>query len=99
MSEFLAKIRQIQPYDSYRWETTDGLDNPDCTNGVRVDFAAKALDSFQNACGMNEAVDIATADLIGDLLHLVHSFGYEPLAILESALEHFSAEAGAPEPD
>ena len=85
----------LPPHDPDRSATTDGLDNPDCTNGMRADFAAEALDVFQRACHMvGEDPDVASADLICDLLHHVHGHGYNPIEVLENAVVHFAAEAG-----
>jgi hypothetical protein len=96
-SNLLLLINQLESlplHNADRFETMDGLDNPDCTNGKRSEFAATALQVFQETCNLNEEVHVAAADLIGDLLHLVHSCGCEPLTALEHALEHFLAEAG-----
>ena len=92
--EILNDLLSIPPHNPERFETTDGYDNPDCTNGRRATFANTALDVFQNSCSMTEDVDTAAADLICDLLHLVHASGRQPLGTLESALGHFIAEAG-----
>lgn len=96
-SNILLLINQLGSlplHDADRFETLDALDNPDCTNGKRTEFAATALQVFQETCNQNEEVEVAAADLIGNLLHLVHSSGCDPLTILECALGHFLAEAG-----
>jgi hypothetical protein len=86
---------KLAAHDPDRSATTDGLDNPDCTNGMRADWAAKALEVFQRACQMEgEDADVAAADLICDLLHHVHGQGYDPEEVLENGLRHFEAEAG-----
>lgn len=89
----LASLRNIPAHDPDRFETTDGLDNPDCTNGDRAGMALEALDCFQRACSMTEAVDTAAADLICDLMHLVHADD-DPWDVLQSAIRHFLCEAG-----
>ena len=94
IGQLLACLSSLPAHEEDRFETVDGYDNPDCTNGLRAQFARAALETFQQACHMKEAPDTASADLICDLLHLVHAEGFEPLQILESALAHFAAEAG-----
>jgi hypothetical protein len=92
--EILNNLLSIPPHNPERFETTDGYEDPDCTNGKRAAFATTALDVFQKTCRMTEETETAAADLICDLLHLVHASGSQPLATLESALGHFIAEAG-----
>ena len=43
---------------------------------------------------MTEDVDTAAADLVCDLLHLVHANHHDPRDILQSAIRHFLCEAG-----
>ena len=43
---------------------------------------------------MDEDFEVATSDLICDLLHLVHSVDGSPKEVIESALFSFIAEAG-----
>ena len=95
----LTELDSLPCHDAERFETLDALDNPDCNNGMRQEFAAAALRVFQEACHMNDDVNVAAADLIGDILHLVHASGYEPLTVLEAAIGHFIAEAGINEPN
>lgn len=94
LTERLSKFASLPPHNPARFKTTDGMDNPRCNNGMRAAFARDALEKFQQSCQMTEDVDIAAADLIGDLFHLVHASGHQPLSILESAFDHFLAEAG-----
>lgn len=94
LSITLAQLVLIPPHNPDRFETVDGLKNPNYTNGMRVGFAMKALRSFQNACHMKEEVDVAASDLICDLLHLVHASDHLPLAILDSAINSFLSESG-----
>lgn len=95
IGQLLDCLASLPAHEGDRFETRDGYDNPDCTNGMRANFARAALETFQQACHMEESIDTASADLICDLLHLAHAEGFEPLQILESALGHFAAEAGS----
>jgi len=90
----LAELERICLHDPGRYETTDGLDNPDCTNGDRASMALEALDCFQEACNMVEDVDTAASDLICNLLHLVHSRGFDPRLMLQNGLGAFLCESG-----
>jgi hypothetical protein len=90
----LARLAEIPPHNPTRYETTDGFENPKCTNGDRASFAAAALTTFQKSCGMTEDVETAAADLICDLLHLVHANDRDPLDVLQSGIRHFHCEAG-----
>lgn len=90
----LIALESLPAYDPARFETTDGFDNPDCTNAKRAGFATEALATFQKACHMNEEPDVAASDLICDLLHFLHSLDYEPNKLLKTALTNFIAEAG-----
>ena len=91
--QLLKAIEDLPPHDPDRFETTDGLDNPNCDNRKRAGFASAALDVFQEACHMNEEIDVAVGDLICDLLHLVHAYGTKPQRLIEIALNSFVAEA------
>ena len=90
----LAELPTIPAHDPDRFETTDGTDNPDCTNGDRAEMALEALDCFQKACSMTEEVDTAASDLVCALLHLVHSHGFDPRLVLQYGLGNFLCEAG-----
>lgn len=90
----LSELQSIPAHDPDRFETTDGLDNPDCTNGDRADMALEALDCFQVACSMTEDVDTAASDLVCALLHLVHSRGFDLRLVLQNGLGNFLCEAG-----
>jgi hypothetical protein len=90
--KMLERLTSIPAHDPRRYETTDGLDNPGCINGDRGARAKLALDCFQIACGMEEEVDTASADLICNLLHLVHSEGHDPRIVLQRGLGHFLCE-------
>jgi hypothetical protein len=92
--QIVSALSLLPPNDPSRYETTDGFENPSCTNGDRASLAAAALDTFQKSCGMSEDVAIAAADLICDLLHLVHANMQNPNEVLHSAIQHFLCEAG-----
>lgn len=97
-NEFLAMLSELQTipaHDPDRFETTDGLDNPDCTNGDRAEMALEALDCFQAACSMTEDVDTVASDLVCALLHLVHSHGLDQRVVLQNGLGNFLCEAGS----
>lgn len=93
LAELISQLDSLPPHDPDRFETVDGLDNPSCTNGMRAEFTIQALEFFQEACHMQEDPEVAVGDLIGDLLHLVHSLGHNPREVLEVALANFLAEA------
>ena len=88
------ELECLPKHDPDRFETLDELGNPACTNGQRVNLALRAIESFQGACRMDEDFEVATSDLICDLLHLVHSVDGSPKEVIESALFSFIAEAG-----
>ncbi|MEK7953265.1 hypothetical protein [Luteolibacter soli] len=66
---------------------------------MRVRSAVDALDVFQKVLGMGEDCEEAIPDLITNLLHLAHSRGVGPKAVLRECLMHFVAEAGELPPD
>jgi hypothetical protein len=90
----LASLAEIPKHNPNRSETTDGLDNPSCTNGDRAFLAAQALDCFQEACGMVDDVETAAADLICNLLHLIHANDRDPLPTLRNGIDAFLCEVG-----
>jgi hypothetical protein len=97
LNEFLtmlSELKTIPTHNPDRFETTDASDNPDCTNGDRAEMALETLDCFQEVCSMTEDVDTAASDLVCDLLHLVHSRGFDPRMMLQNGLGHFICEAG-----
>ncbi len=81
-----------------RYEITDGFENPKCTNGDRASMAAGALATFQKSCGMTDDVETAAADLICDLLHLLHAKNHNPLPTLRNGIQAFHCEAGKIKP-
>ena len=89
------QLAAIPAHDPLRFETTDGLDNPKCTNGDRALFAAEALMSFQKACHMVEDVETAASDLICDLLHLLHANNRDLLSVLRIGINDFLCEASS----
>lgn len=95
MTELVARMTRIPAHNPRRYETTDGFEDPKCTNGDRAAMAAESLAGFQKSCGMtSEEVDIVAADLVCDLLHLVHAHHCNPLEVLQSGIRHFLSEAG-----
>lgn len=89
----LTALATIPAHDPDRYETTDCFENPKCTNGARATFAVEALETFQKTCGMDEDLETAAADLICDLLHLLHANNHAPLPVLHNAINHFLCEA------
>ena len=94
LGKFSAEMAMIPPHNPTRYETTDGFDNPNCTNGDRAAMAAESLAVFQKECGMAEEMETAASDLICDLLHLVHANDHDPRDILLAGIRHFLCEAG-----
>lgn len=90
----IAGLISIRAYDAERFETTDGFDNSDQTNCARARSALVVIDCFQRLCHTENDVGTAAADLIGNLLHLVHSQGQDPKQILLNGLGHFFCETG-----
>jgi hypothetical protein len=94
LHQLLIHLGDLPPHDPTRFETTDGFENPSCTNGDRASFAATALDAFQQSCGTNEDISTDAGDLICDLLHLLHANQHDPRDVLRSGIQHFLCEAG-----
>jgi hypothetical protein len=94
LDQLLTGFANLPPHDPARFETADGLEDPDCANGDRAAVAAGSLAAFQKSCGMDEDVETAASDLICNLLHLVHANHRDPLSVLHSGIRHFLAEAG-----
>jgi hypothetical protein len=90
----LAELTEIPRHDPSRYETTDGFENPRCTNGNRALLAENALKAFQVACGMDEDVETAASDLICDLLHLLHANDRDPIPVFRNGIHGFLCEAG-----
>ena len=76
--------------------TTDGLWDPDMTNGQRAEFAGRTLREHRLRFNLIECSDEATdaTDLIANLLHYLHSRNGDALGVLEKARDHFLSEAG-----
>jgi hypothetical protein len=89
-----ASLATIPTHDPARYETTDGFDNPKCTNGDRASFATGALDAFQKICNTDEDIETTASDLICDLFHLLHSNQRDPLPVLHRGIHAFLCEAG-----
>lgn len=90
----LADFAAIPPHDPARYETTDGFDNPKCTNGERASLATEVLDTFQKISNMDEDLETTASDLICDLFHLLHANNIVPLPVLQSGIHAFLCEAG-----
>jgi len=97
-SNTLSSLANIPAHAPTRYETTDGFENPKCTNGDRASMAAGALDTFQKSCNMTEDLETATADLMCDLLHLLHANNHNPLPTLRNGIHSFLCEAGKIQP-
>ncbi len=77
------------PHDRDRRATIDGMDGDESlTNGERATSAANIAPAIIDA-----EWDYEFSDLIGDLLHLAHSKGFDPVSVARSALDNFHAEA------
>lgn len=94
LQSLIAGLAVVPSHDPTRFETTDGFDNPKCTNKDRASYAAAALESFQEICGMEEDVETAVSDLISDLFHLLHANNRDPLTVLHHGIHAFLCEAG-----
>lgn len=94
VGEFYADMAMIPPHNRARYETTDGFENPKCTDGDSAALAAESLAVFQKKCGMAEDIETATSDLICDLLHVVRANNHDPRDILLAGIRHFLCEAG-----
>lgn len=93
LQQLLTDLATIPAHGPARYETTDGFENPKCTNGDRASFAVEALNTFQKACGMDEDIDTAASDLICDLLHLLHANNHDLLPVLHRGIHGFLCEA------
>jgi hypothetical protein len=90
----LTLLHSLPPHDPARFQTTDGLDEPDCTNGFRAEEAKAALIAIHGFSSYEQDRDCSITDQITNLLHLAHAEGYDVRQTLETALENFLAEAG-----
>ena len=90
----VTQLDTLPPHDPARYQTTDGLDEPDATNGRRAEQALAALRCFARENHYSENDDTTLPDLLSNLLHLAHARGQEPGSVLSTALRNFLAEAG-----
>lgn len=88
------QLTTLPPHDSARYQTTDGLDEPDRTNGVRAEEAKAALIAIDGLSSYEQDTDCLITDQISNLLHLAHAEGQDVRQTLETALQNFLAEAG-----
>lgn len=81
----------LPSHDPFRCTTTDGISDPAMSNGNRASLAH---------CNISAPLHTSDdyADIISNLLHLAHSKGHDPEAILRTATTNFLAESG-PLPD
>jgi hypothetical protein len=91
----LTLLHSLPPHDPARFQTTDGLDEPVRTNGVRAEEAKAALIAMDGLSSHEQDRDCSITDQITNLLHLVHAEGYDVRQTLETALQNFLAEAGS----
>jgi hypothetical protein len=90
----LTLFHSLPPHDPARFQTTDGLDEPDRTNGVRADEAKAALIAIDGLSSYEQDTVCSITDQITNLLHLAHAEGHDVTQTLETALQNFLAEAG-----
>jgi hypothetical protein len=90
----LTLLHSLPPHDPARFQTTDGLDEPDRTNGFRAEEAKAALIAIHGFNSYEQDTDCSITDQITNLLHLAHAEGYDVRQTLETALQNFLAEAG-----
>ena len=95
LSTLVTQLASLPPHDPTRYQTNDGLDEPDCTKGLGVAQGMSVLGFFERENHYHERHDSSTVDLICNLLHLAHERGQEPSEILTTALWNFLAEAGS----
>lgn len=87
-------LDSLLPHDPARFQTTDGCDEPDRTNGVRVEEVKAALIAIHGLSSYEQDQDCLIADQISNLLHLAHADGLNVTQTWETALRNFLAEAG-----
>lgn len=96
LNDWMESFDYLAPHEFNRFETTDGFENIDFTNGIRTELAQQAMSRFQTVCNMEDEPDIVASDLICNLLHLVHASGYNSIDVLLRAITNFKAESGDP---
>jgi hypothetical protein len=90
----LTLLRSLPPHDPARFQTTDGLDEPDRTNGFRAEEAKASLIAIHGFSSYEQDKACSITDQITNLLHLAHAEGHDVRQTLETALQNFLAEAG-----
>jgi deoxyribodipyrimidine photolyase len=93
LSTLLADFPQIPAHDPIRYQTTDGFDEPDRTNGERAEEARVALVAIHGLSSYEQDRDCVISDQISNLLHLAHAEGLNLTQTWETALRNFLAEA------
>jgi hypothetical protein len=91
----LTLLNSLPPHDPARFQTTDGLDEPDRTNGLRAEEAKEALLAIHGFSSYEQDRDCSITDQITNLLHLAHAEGPDVRQTLETAVRNFLAEAGS----
>jgi len=88
-----AGLHSLPPHDPIRFQTTDGFDEPDRTNGMRAEEAKAALVAILGLSAYEKDRDCSICDQITNLLHLAHAEGLNVTQTWEMALQNFCAEA------
>lgn len=85
------ELKNFPPHEPDRFLAVDGLDaDPAMTNRKRAEWVGRHMSV--NFLWSEDESDFS--DLICNLLHHVHSRGFDPADILSSAANNFAAEAG-----
>jgi hypothetical protein len=85
----LTLLHSLPPHDPARFQTTDDLDEPDRTNGLRAEEAKAALIAIDGLSSYEQDTVCSITDQITNLLHLVHAEGHDVRQTLETALQNF----------
>jgi hypothetical protein len=91
----LEQLTILPPHDPARFQTTDGLDDPVRTNGLRAEEARTALIAIHGLSSYEQDQDCLITDQISNLLHLAHAEGLNVTQTWETALRNFLGEAGS----
>jgi hypothetical protein len=83
----------LPPHDPNLVVPTDGILDPDLSNGLRARSARDAMLHYNRERGFDSDEVTCTIDLLTDLLHFLHSLGEDPIEGIEKAREYFEDEA------
>jgi hypothetical protein len=83
---------KLPPHDPHRVVSTDGLWDPDLSNGLRAESAKSAALHYHRLRDFNCDEATCALDLLTDTLHYLHSLGNDPLDALARAKVHFEQE-------